>query len=103
MSPDKNGIAAFSHLKQVESSTGIVPKELEEYYSLSIPLDFVHYYEDFLELSRRRTKNESGYNAISFPEIYAWSEVNKISTSHFQVEVIGMLDSIWLKVASEKE
>lgn len=102
MTPDVNGTAKYSHLESLQKQTGITPPELVEYHSLSFCPELAPYYEDFLELSKRRSSTEAGYLPLSFPEILAWATLNGIETTPFQLEVIGKLDAVWLKVAASK-
>lgn len=91
-------LCELTQLEMVEKSTGIRPPELDEYYNLECPEDYLDYWQDFLQLNKQRTFTESGPCALSFLDLEAWASLFGISTTPHQLDVILMLDSIWMKV-----
>lgn len=102
MMPKKGGSAPIEHLKSVAEQTGILPVELEEFYSLEVPEDFIQFYDDFLSVSRRRPVSEFGVSPLSYQEIDCWARLHNVELSQLHIEAICMLDSTWLRVYSTK-
>ena len=101
--PDKKGVALLPHLKKVEETTNKTPPELQEYYDLSFPQEFLHYWNDFLELNKKRTRGEVGDAPITFLEIDAWARLVGDCPTQLWLDIIDMLDQVWLKVQAKKQ
>ena len=91
-------LCELTQLEMVEKATGIRPPELDDYYNLECPEDYLDYWQDFLQLNKQRTFTESGPCALSFLDLEAWASLFGISTTPHHLDVILMLDSIWMKV-----
>lgn len=102
--PDKKGVALLPHLKKVqEAQGGKVPAELQEYYDLYFPVELSNYWEDFLEINKKRTRGESGDNPLTFLEIDAWARLTNAHPTQLWLDIIDMLDHVWLKVQAKKQ
>ena len=104
--PDKNGVAPYSHYESIQKQTGTTPPELEEYNSLSIPVGFYLYWQDFCALNLRRTNDGMGNPCpLSYSEIQAWANLSGVEVSSLQLDVICRLDNIWIReyVKSQKK
>ena len=99
--PDKHGVAILPALEKVKEATGIVPPELQEYYDLPFPEEMFSYWQDFLEINKKRTRGESGDNPISLLEIDAWARLTETKPTQLWLDVISMLDVIWLRTQAE--
>ncbi len=100
--PNKKGGAPLTHLVAVEKQTGKAPPELVTYYELECPDELFNYWNDFLEISKRRQTTESGPNPISFEEIHSWQCLYNETVTPLQIDVICWLDNVWLTVWMEK-
>jgi hypothetical protein len=74
----------------------------EEYQSLPLPDAYGYCWQFFSELSRTRTSNGFGQNAISYIEIEAWSRLTSVKLDHLEVRAIVQLDTAYLTVQSEE-
>ncbi len=99
---DKNGVAQIEHLEKVKQATKNPPPELQEYYDLEFPIELSIYWDDFLQLSKRRGSSEAGYLPISFLEINAWCSLTGNTVSQLWLDIIDMLDNTWLRVQATK-
>lgn len=68
----------------------------------SVPMGLEDLWSWFQELSETRMFSEVGPQPISFTEIDAWSRLNRISLSPYEVEVIRRLDSAQLVAMIEQ-
>jgi len=57
----------------------------------------------WLELNRQRTNNGYSHNPLSFQEIYSWSKLTGIVPSPYEVSMMLMIDSLYLKVKSKEK
>lgn len=92
----------IEHLKKVKEVSGNTPPQLQEYYDLPFPADLQQYWEDFLELNKRRLRGESGENPLTFVEIDAWARLVDVKPTQFWLDVIDMLDQTWLTSQAKK-
>lgn len=99
--PDKKGVAVLPNLEKVKETTGVTPPELQEYYNLPFPIELCSYWQDFLEINKKRTRGESGDNPLTFLEIDAWARLTNSTPSQLWLDIIDMLDRIWLRVQAE--
>jgi len=104
--PGKDGLAQIQHLAAAEKQLKAIgkpsPPELLEFYDLECPEEFQNYYEDFLQLAKRRGVTESGPSPLTWVDIHAWATVCKIELTTLQIDTISMLDEIWLSVYHKK-
>lgn len=56
------------------------------------------FWNDFLALSNKRGKGDCGFLPITFSEIEAWARLQNITVSQYWLDVIEMLDWLWLSV-----
>jgi len=98
---DGQPLCQLAQLQLVEKGTGVRPVELEEYYNLECPEDYLCYWQDFLQLNKQRTFTESGPCALSFLDLEAWASLFGISPTPHHLEVLLLLDSIWTRVYRE--
>lgn len=87
-----------AHLKQLAASKGLSPEKLlEEYYpSLEPPRGLEWIFEVFEELSLARP-GPMGPEPISFQQIESWSKINGVEFSFWEVNLLRLLDRIWMK------
>lgn len=95
-------MAVITHLQKVEEVTGKTPPELKEYYDITFPDNLLSYWNDFLELNKKRSRTEEGDSSLSFVEIDAWSRLVGVPVSQFWLDVIEMLDQCWLRQQAKK-
>lgn len=76
--------------------TGVKPKGLEN--EVDFPFVLSHVWSAFVSINSSRSMGFSGPNPIQYSEIKAWSELNNIRLSSWQVEVIKSLDSTYIGV-----
>jgi hypothetical protein len=88
----------LKHLEEVERQTNKIPEELTEYRELNCPLEMVSFWNDFLEISRRRSSTDNGPSALTYQDMKYWSEINCVELTTFQQDVIFGLDDVWMKV-----
>jgi len=101
--PNKKGVALLPHLKKVQEATGNIPPELQQYYDLAFPYELSSYWDDFLEINKKRTRGEAGDNPITFLEIDAWARLTDTKPTQLWLDIIDMLDNVWLKVQAKKQ
>ena len=74
----------------------------DDYKSLPMPENYRHCWSWFGELSRTRSSNGFGQNAISYSEIDAWSRLTNIELTPLEVSAIMRLDSAYLTIQAEQ-
>ena len=104
--PSSDGTSKISHLLIAEKDLKKIgkppPAELQAYYDLECPDELKDYYDDFLQISKRRGVTESGPSPITWVDIHAWASVCKIELTQLQIDMISMLDELWLSVYRKK-
>jgi len=66
--------------------------------------EITHIWDWFLELTATRGSNGFGVNPITYTEIDAWSRLLKTEPSPLEIELIKIIDSVYLeKVAKDSE
>ena len=88
-------------LKSVWKQTGVMPPALADLVELPSEMEYVWLY--FIRLNRRRGSNGFGINPISCNEMLSFFELNSIEYSPQEVELIEMLDNIYLENYSKQQ
>ena len=104
---DKNGSTKRQSLMQVLETT---PEDSAAYQSALVQLEnqpeipdwIQHIWEWFWELNRTRQSSMSGAEAISYREIKAWNYLKKINIRDLEVDILLLIDSIYLKIMRKK-
>lgn len=95
-----DGATLRHHLESVYRQTGIMPDKL-------VPVEFPNVFEfvwhDFCELDRARTNNGYTVNPLSYSEIAHWNDLTNRDISGKEVEIIKMLDILYLQEIMKKE
>lgn len=73
-----------------------------EYQSLPIPTSHSYCWQWFSELSRTRTSNGYGQDAIRYSEIDAWGRLTNTKLDYLEVSAIMQIDSAYLVNQSEQ-
>lgn len=73
-----------------------------EYQSLPLPSSYGHCWQWFSELSRTRTSNGYGQDAIRYSEIEAWGRLTHTEIDYLEVRAIMQLDGAYLSHQSEQ-
>lgn len=104
--PEGNNSPKIKHLIASEKELRAIglpaPPELIAYYELECPEDLEQYWQDFLDLSRRRGMSESGPNPITWIDIHSWASVCKIELTQVQIDIFSKLDEVWLATYQKK-
>ena len=69
---------------------------------MPIPDVYGYCWQWFNELSRTRTSNGFGQNAISYGEIEAWSRLTNTDLDFLEVRAITRLDGEYLAIQADK-
>lgn len=94
---DKNGVSRRDHLEQVAKATG---KDVG-LLGPALPDVAMHLWHLFLDLHRGRDYGANGPNPLSYQLILAWSELTGIRLSPWEVDVVKVLDSLWINTVNE--
>ena len=78
------------------------PAALEAYRSNTCPDCFIDYYDKFLSLAKRRGEGFHGYAPLSWQDIDSWCRLQNHAPSPLFLDVIDLLDNIWLRVYRKK-
>ena len=101
-----NSVSDYEHLVVVNKqkiAAGFPPlPEILEFEEASCPEMFLGYWNDFLDISRRRGMNEGGPEPLTWQDINAWATVHSVVMSQVFIDVVDMLDSLWLEVYRKK-
>jgi len=89
----KGGGTLREHLTSVWQQTGRKPKELEP---VLCPDAIYHIWGWFLEMHHSRGSGAMGPASITYPDIWAWSQLAGISPSPFELGCIRALDYLWM-------
>jgi len=73
-----------------------------EYQSLPLPSSYGYCWQWFSELSRTRTSNGYGQDAIRYSEIEAWGRLTHTQIDYLEVRAIMQLDGAYLSHQSEQ-
>lgn len=92
-STNENGSSLRDEIKVIISSGHDIP---EEYQSLPLPSSYGYCWQWFSELSRTRTSNGYGQDAIRYSEIEAWGRLTNIELDYLEVRAIMQLDGAYL-------
>lgn len=89
----KDGFSLRDHLENGWRQTGIKPEELD-----IEPLQhcIIYLWDWFIEISRGRTSNGFGPNAIGFVEIDAWQRVTGRRLDPWEIDAMLVLDAAYL-------
>jgi len=90
----KDGVSLRHHLQRVWDMTGVMPEQLEP---IEVEDEVLYLWDYFTSMNQRRTSNGFGENPISASEMKAWSELNGIPISTFEVQAIQMLELAYMR------
>lgn len=88
--------------KAAEERGFSTPVQLQEYRDNICPECFIDYYGKFLSLSRRRGESMGGLSPLSWQDIDSWCRIHEHTPSTLFLDVVELLDSIWLRVYRKK-
>ena len=74
----------------------------DDYKSLPKPKHYTYCLDWFDLLSRTRSSNGFGQNAISYLEIDAWSRLTNIELTQVEVNAIIQIDSAYLTIQAKQ-
>ena len=84
---------------KVWNSTGNKPQKLDEPY---FPNVVVHIWEWFNTLNDARASTGFGVSPITYSEILAWSSLTNNKPSPWEVAVIKLLDTLYIKANASR-
>lgn len=87
-----DGCTTRQHLENIYRQTGRKPAELDN----ELPEFHAQVWADFLSLNAKRTSNGFGSNPITYLDIKAWCELNDITLSKADIDLIDRLDKAFL-------
>ena len=93
---------ALTAEKAMEERGMAPPVLLEQYRQNTCPECFIDYYSKFLSLSRRRSEGMGGLCPLSWQDIDSWCRLQEYKPSVLFLDVVELLDGIWLKVYRKK-
>lgn len=92
------GVSKRDELEQIWAQTGKKPQGLE---CLKIPECLEYLWKWFEELNTSRSSNGFGPNPISFGEIKAWRDLNKLYIRPWEVSALKAMDDVLLNFRRE--
>jgi len=97
--PQSDGQTLLDHLEQVEKATGQRPPEAE---CQEPPIEGEYLWEWFWELNQGRQAGISGPASLSWLEIKAWSELNRVQLEQWELQAIRIMENAYLQAANKK-
>jgi hypothetical protein len=94
-----DGATLRDHLESVWRQSGNRPEQLE---AVECPSEIKYLWFYFCQLHARRGSSGMGPNPISYAEIEAWSRLQHVKLSAFEVGVLDRLEALYLKRAAEQ-
>lgn len=91
-----DGATLKQHLDMVARQTGEMPEELKLAEQAPCPDGLAHVWMMFLDLHRARSSNGFGANPISYSEMFAWSSMNGLAVTPYEIGALRQLDSAWM-------
>lgn len=102
LSAVQDGATIRQHLEAVARQTGEIPQELQQMKETPCPDALAHVWLMFLDLHRARSSNGFGANAISYTELAAWSAMNAVNVSPYEIGALRELDGMWMAAQAKQ-
>ncbi|WP_077929215.1 phage tail assembly chaperone [Wohlfahrtiimonas populi] len=101
---NKSGQTEYQKHLSLHKATGFISDELKDLPS--IPSEFEHIFKWFTDLDKTR-RNYIGmsfaYGSLIYQEIKAYFDLKSIDYINLELEILLMLDSLFLQIMNEKE
>ena len=95
----KDGSSLREHLESVRQQTGRMPPQLN---SVELPYCVAYLWRWFCDLSGSRGYAEHGPMALSYQELFAWTQLMKTEPTAWEISALKMIDRIFLQEAMKK-
>jgi hypothetical protein len=86
----------------VAQQTGEIPQELLKAQETPCPDALAHVWLMFLDLHAARSSNGFGANPISFSELRAWSDMNELAVTPYEIGALRQLDGAWMAAQAKQ-